>query len=580
MKTSRIALAGALTIGLAAAAAGCGSGGTSTANNTPTTKPVSGGTIVYALPPATNINWYFPLATSGNNSLYNAQLTTQLYKPLIWINSKYTINYQSSIAQKITSNKSGTVYHVFMNPKWKWSDGTPVTSADVLWTWQIIQATSASNAPAPWPFVGAGSGDVPTGIQSVVANSKYEFTVTLKKPANQSWFIYNGLSDFMPLPVQDTLWNKYPNNITQEVKYLGQQATNPKFDNIVDGPYKLASATANQSWTLVPNPTYPGHKAYDKIILTYEGSNASEFAALKTGAVQVGYVDLSEYGARKELTSDNLFPSYGFDYNYLALNLNSKAQNGLGPVFQQLYVRQAMEMALNQQAVDTAIFHGYAPPQYGPIPTTPATAYLDPRLKKPIYPYSPSKAKKLLESHGWSMQNGVMTKNGLKLAFTIIYSSGNTSLDEQLALFQQNFAAIGIKVNLKPEPFATMLGIIANPADEGQWDAAGGIGIIYGGSYPTGQSLFGTGGGNNFAGYSSKKEDQLIAATHAPQPSTAANLQTYFNYEYYTAQQVPGYLWTNQVGTINAVATNVHNVQQYSNGLTGYPQFQYWWAAK
>ncbi|NMP24454.1 hypothetical protein HIJ39_19210 [Sulfobacillus sp. DSM 109850] len=101
--------------------------------------------------------------------------------------------WKSSVASKITYNNAGTVYHVFIGKKWKWSNGQPVTAQDLLFSWNAMKAASAANAPSPWPYVGAGTGDIPDGIASVVANNSHEVTFTLKQPANQQWFIYNGL---------------------------------------------------------------------------------------------------------------------------------------------------------------------------------------------------------------------------------------------------------------------------------------------------------------------------------------------------------------------------------------------------
>ncbi len=577
MKAHRMALAGGLAVSMAAIVAGCGV--STAASHHTALKPVRGGTIVVALPPQTNLTWYFPLSNSSNNTLYNGQLNAAMYLPLLYTNNKYNIQYQNSVADKVTYNSAGTVFHVFLNHKWHWSDGKPVTSADVLWTWKIIQAISAKNAPAPWPYTGAGTGDIPQGVKSVVANGQYEFTVTLKQPANQQWFIYNGLGQLQPLPMQ--AWNKYPKNIHQEIVYLGKQATNPKFDTVVDGPYKLASAVSSQSWKLVPNNAYSGPHALSNIILAYQGSNSSEFAALKTGSVQVGYVDLSEFGARGELKSvDNLWAGYNFGYQFLSLNLNSNAEGGMGPVFQQLYVRQALEMAIPQPAIDKSIYFGYAPPQYGPIPSKPATSFLDPALQKPTYPYNLAKAKKLLTSNGWKETGGVMTKNGQKLAFTIMYSSGSQATTDEMALIQSDFAQIGVKVTLDPQPFASMVGIITNPADEGKWDAVSGIGITYGGSYPSGEEVFKNGGGLDFFGYNDPTENALITKTTQPAANAAANLRTFFQFESYTAKQLP-VLFINNPGTIEAVAKNVHGVNQATlNPVTGYPLWQYWWIGK
>ncbi|MCL5116009.1 MAG: peptide ABC transporter substrate-binding protein [Firmicutes bacterium] len=573
----RIALVGAMAVGMAVIAAGCGSNSSNQGSGTGSATPQSGGTIVYALPPQTNLNWYMPLVDGQYDSLYNFQLIYSLYKPLIWINNKYQIDWSSSIADKITYNSSGTVYHVFLNPKWHWSNGQPVTSQDVLFTWNVIKAASAPNAPSPWPYVAAGTGDIPNGVQSIVANSAHELTVTLTQPANQQWFEYNGLAQLTPMPA---VWNKYPTNMTQELKYLGANGTNPNFDTVVDGPFKLQSATANQNWVMVPNKAYSGHKAYaSRFIFTYEGSNSAEFAALKTNTVQVGYLDLAEYGAKAELTNDVVRPGYPFDYQDVELNLSKNAPNGLGQAFSQLYVRQALEMGIDQNATDTAIYHGFAAPQYGPIPVQPKTQFLDPRLTKPLYPYNPAQGKKLLEQNGWHEVNGVMTKNGVKLQFTLMYASGSASTDSQMALLQQDWAKEGVKVTLKPIPFASLIGIIDTPSDANQWAAAGGQGIIYGGSYPTGGQLFGATGGLNNFGYNDATENSLIAATHKPAASTAQSLKTFDQYEYYTAHNLP-VLWVNNVATLGVNAKTVHNSYKYGNPLTGYPQFQYFWISQ
>lgn len=578
MKSRSMLLTGGLALSMTAMIAGCGATSTSS-SSVVSNRPVSGGTIVNALPPQTNLTWYFPLGDAANDTLYDFQLIDAMYMPLFYVDNQYTINYGDSIASRVTYNKAGTVYHVYMNPKWKWSDGQPVTSADVLWTWNIIRAISAPSAPAPWPYEDANQGDIPNGVKSIVANGNYEFTVTLSKPANQQWFIYNGLSQLSPMPEQ--AWNKYPSNLTEEITYLGKNATNPSFDTVVDGAYKLGQAISSQSWTLIPNAHFSGRRAYDKIVMAYEGSNAAEFAALKTGAVQVGYVDLAEYGARGELKDvDTLWPGYNFGFQFLSLNLNAHAEAGLGPVFSQLYVRQALEEAIDQKTINRDIYYGYAPPQYGPIPSKPATAYLDPTLEKPLYPFNLSAAKALLTSHGWHEVNGVMTKGGQSLAFKLMYSSGSQSTTDEMTLIQNEWASIGVKVTLLPEPFATMVGIITSPADVSKWDAVSGIGWTYGGSYPSGDEIFEPSAELNFYGYNNPKENSLISTTIAPAASEEASLKAFFSYETYTSKELP-VLFINNPGTIEAVAKNVHDVTPTTlNPVTGYALYQDWWVGK
>ena len=85
MKRNKVALASGLLLASSLALAGCGSSPGQTTTGA-TGKPQSGGTLVMALPPATNINWYFPLMNGLDDSLYNAWVQNMMYKPLITLN--------------------------------------------------------------------------------------------------------------------------------------------------------------------------------------------------------------------------------------------------------------------------------------------------------------------------------------------------------------------------------------------------------------------------------------------------------------------------------------------------------------
>lgn len=567
----------AMTTGATLLLAGCGSGGSasnSTGANSQT--PKAGGTINFALPSSTNLNWFLPLSNAASDSVYNTQLIDQLYKPLLWINNQYQIDWGSSIAKNITYNSAGTVYHVFLNPKWTWSDGTPVTSKDILFTWNVIKAASASNAAQPWPFVGAGTGDIPNGIKSVVANSPTEVTITLDKPANQQWFIYNGIIQLTPMP--EHAWNKYPSNISQEIAYLGKNATNLMFDSVVDGPFKPQSATANQSWVIVPNKTYPGHKSLvNKIVFTYEATNTSEFAALKAGDVNVGWLDASQLGAKGSLTSmgDKITPLYPFGIFWTEMNMwpGSPSRS----IFNHLYVRQALQMGLDNQGAAQDIYKGYATPIYGPVPRVPKTQFLDPNLTNP-YPFNIAKAKQLLESHGWKEVNGVMTKGSQQMKFTMIFVNGLTSTQDTAELMKQDWAQMGVDVSLKPMPFANFLQT-TSAKNNTSWQLAYGSGWDYNGPgfYPTGGQLFSSTAPSG-TGFSSAQEDALIAATHKPYATTQQTMQHFFAYQDYTAKTLP-FLWNDNLATLWVTGANVHNVVKYADSATDFPQMQYWWVS-
>ena len=564
--------------------AGCGaSAGQPSAQSRNSTAPVSaasvqpvqkGGTLVVALAPSTNIDWYLPLTNAANASIYNAALQILLYPGVIYIGSNYAIDWNDSFASSIDYNASGTVYTIHLKKNWVWSDGKPVTAQDVVWDYDLIKATDAPNAPAPWPNYNAGSGGVPDNVKSVVALDKYTVQITLKKPVNQQWFIYNGIGQLTALP--EHAWNKYPNNMTQEIEYLGKEATNPSFFNVVDGPFKLVTAKQNQEWVLTPNPTFGGHKStLNKLIFQYEGSADAEFAALRSGTIGLGYLDPSQWNSRNSLLQMGytIVPAYNFGYYFIELNLQKGSP--LYSAFNDLKVREALEYAMNQNEIDQDIYHGFAPPLYGPIPSQPKTVFYDPSLNN-LFAYNPAKAKQLLESDGWKLENGVMTKDGQKLQFTMLVSSGSESTIQEAELVQQDWKQIGVDVTLQEMPFNQEIGIMSDTKNPGKWAAAAGTGITYGGSYPSGELLFEPGGLDNF-GYSDPTADKLIAKTTEPVSSQAENLKNFFAYEDYIAKQLP-VLWQNVPAGITVIAPNVHNATtQVLNPTTGYSLLNYIW---
>jgi len=535
--------------------------------------PQKGGTIVYALPTDTNIPWYFPYTNSSNATLYVGQLTGLLYQPLLYVNYKDQIDYSQSIAQKVTFNPQGTVFHVFMNPKWKWSDGTPITTADAQFGWNVLLATDASKT-APWPNRNNGNGNVPANVKSFQVNSKYEFTITLKQPANQEWFIYNGIGQIAILPAH--AWNKYPTNIQQEIAYLGKNATNANFDNPVSGAFKLQSAVQNQAWTLVPNTNYSGQVPYvSRLILQYEASDTAEFAGLKTGQIQVGYLPAALFNARLEL-GDKMIDQPPFSYRFVWPNMTSGAENGVNKIFDNLYVREAMYMAINDNVIANLIFHGYASAEYGPIPAVPKTDFLSPSAMKAPYPYSPAKGKALLEQNGWQEVNGVMTKDGMSMNFTLAYPSGNQAVTETMEVLQQGWAQEGIKVTLVPQPFATLVGYLSQPS---KWELVSGIGIIYGGGYPSGENLFYKNQNLDLNGWNNPTENALIQATESPAPNAQASLQRFYAYEDFTQKELPA-LWMPSPAGLGEVAPTVHGYTAYTaNWVTGAFLPQYWWVS-
>lgn len=562
-----------LTVGLAA----CGSTTpASTATPASPTTPKSGGTAVIAFTTQQSPNWFFPLRSAQTDTVTNEQVELMMYKPLIAVNAHDQLDYSRSLAQSITWNSTGQVYTIQLNPKWHWSNGQPVTSADVVFSYQVMKAASAANTP--WVFWGQGFGGFPGIWKSVTATGRHTVVVTLTAPRNPAWFVRNGLGQIIPAPA--SVWDKYPTHMTQELQYINSIANSPTNQafKVVDGPYQFNGFQANNYWQFVPNPHYNGHKSYlSKVIYQYETSSSGEFAALKTGTINVGSLPPSLAGAKGALAQDTIVPAYMIGFNYMVPNQNSAAPNGIGKAFQQLAVRQALQMGIDQSAIIRDFYHGYAVMNDTTLASLPKTSFFNSALAKNPYPFSPKKGKALLEKNGWHLSNGVMTKNGIALKFNLIYASGSNAGKDVAELLKNDWGQEGIQVSLTPQPFNEVVTHGAANASKWamiDWNQAVG-GWTYGTGYPSGGGLFSTTGSENMGSYDSSAMDQLIQSTYAP-GTASQSLQHLYTYEQFAATHLP-VLFLPEPAEIVAHSQNLHGVMSTFDPAGALFLPNHWW---
>ena len=408
-----------------------------------------------------------------------------------------------------------------------------------------------------------------------MALNSHTVQVTVSQPVNPDWFILNGLGQISPVPA--SVWDKYPQSMTDNMKRILHVANSPGAPEyqVVDGPYRFVSMKPNTDWIFQANPHYDGHKAtIQKLIFQYETSTQSEFLGLKNGTIDVGYLPSNLWNSQSQLTHDVLSTPYILGYNYLQPNLSSKAPGHIGAAFSHAYVRQALEMGINQQGIINTFFHGHGVVEDSPVPAKPPTKFYDPALAKPPFGYNPKAGLALLEHHGWTLQNGVLTKNGIRLAFNMIYMSGDPTLTHMVELIKSTWAQEGIQVSLQAEPFANVIGT-ASQSDPSKWQMAfwGGGWTYEPDFYPSGDGLLNSGGGANDGGYANHHMDQLINATTNLTGTSAQIRQRMDAYLQYAAQQVPVIWlpWTSSsyVGTgFPEHATTVHGTVKTFNLVT------------
>jgi len=554
---------------LALVLAGCGASTTTASSIAPglNTKEVTllGGIQVEP-------NFWFPITSVSTCSTENYGVSSLMYEPLLYVNKHDVINFNRSIASGITVSDHDRVYTVTLNPKWRWSNGRPVTAQDVVYAWDIIDA--ASQPTAPWTYCLVGSGGVPNDWQSVVAKNPYTVVITTTQPVNPVWFELNGIAQIIPIP--KSVWDVH-HNMTKELNYIntiGNSPTNPAF-KVIDGPYGFGTFVDNEYWTMVANPHYVGHKATIKTLLfEYDTSSSNVFANLRKGVFATAGIPSSYYADRGQLPKyyQQEVAPYSFCFNYMVPNLSPQAPGHINRIFDQLYVRQALQLGIDQPAIIKDFYDGLAVPTYSPVPSQPRTVFYDPNVPK--YPFNPAEGKALLLKHGWKLVNGVMTKNGQPLAFQFLVASGSNTDNHIAELIKADWAAEGIDATIKEEPFNQ---VIAATLSQFQLEWWGG-GWCYGAEYPSGGALFGSGSSSNSGDYSSQQMNKLIAETHAPQTPAQA-LKSLDAYQAYAAEQLP-VLYLPTATNMQVVKDGLHGVNSDYNPLSGYMAYNRWYIGK
>lgn len=499
------------------------------------------------------VSWYLPVMPAAQSTLPNAQASAQLFQPLVWIGQKYTVDWPDSLAQSVTWNAAGTVYRITLKP-WRWSNGQPVTAKDVLFTWSVLKAASSSAPaapPAPWPDGGDGTGGVPQNVASVTADGTRTVVIRLKQPANPQWFLYNGIAQFVPMPA--AALDRYPNDAVRELKYLAQ--VGPKPPAVVDGAFRVEQAVPEQRWVLVPNPAFVGPKpGVSRLTLLYEASDTAAAVALKTGAATWGVLP----PAYATVAKGERTPTAPLGFRGVWLNWRAP---GIGRAFADPTVRQALQEAIDEPAIVRTVYHGAAAPDYGPVPAIPSPL-VNPALRGPVYPYNPDAAAAALARDGWTLAGNVRVKNGQPLRFTLLVPASSQA-DQQVAeVLQQDWARIGVQVNLQPEQLPDIIGTMSQKATG--WQAVAELGLTYGGNWPTGESLFLPGASFNFGGVDIPALDAAIRATLAPD----ATVKTLQAYELTAAQTLP-VLWLPQPGGVVVHDPRLKGLSRAWVGLTG-----------
>jgi peptide/nickel transport system substrate-binding protein len=581
-------------------AAGCSSSGTASGQPA-ASRPARGGVATIATLRGSDADWIFPFESVLYANAANIDDFQQLmYRPLYFFggdDESVEVNYQLSAARPPVFRDGGTVVVITLK-HWKWSDGESVDSQDVIFWLHMMEAEKDS-------WFGYVPGLIPDNIASMAITGRWQVTLTLTRPYSATWFTDNELSQITPMPMAWDIsaaggapgsggcttdsagdhWAKCKavyQYLTMLARNTRDYASAGSIWATEDGPWKLSSYNIAGPITFVPNPKYSGSpRPYlsELKFVTYP-TDAAELGALRhSSPVDVAAVPQAGLAAKAAgpqmpvhaavLPGFRLEASYQYGVNFFYINFHNPVY---GPVFRQLYFRQALQYLVDQNAIIADTMGGYGYPTTGPVPDEPPTRWLSPAQRgQGPYPFSIAKAKSLMTSHGWTEINGIDTctrpgvaagdcgagiKGGLRLSLNLTFAAlGQQSA--QATIYAADAARAGIRLagSYYGETLAGEPTPCSGPACT--WEMLDFGGWTYSPDYaPTGEDLFLTGSGLNVGSYSSATMNSLIAAT---QDSSSA--AAYMRYATYAADQLP-VIWVPVPFQVVAVRSALHGVEQ------------------
>lgn len=603
-------------------AAGCGSSGNSPAASNSGGASVKGAVATLANLNGAGANCIYPFTGTQCASVTNFEdFENLMVRPLYMFggnsNTSISVNYPLSPADAPVYSNGGKT--VVINMKgWAWSDGTKVDANSLMLNLNLLSAEKTG-------YYGYTPGLMPDNIVSYKATGPDQVTIQLKQGYSSIWFTYNQLAILTPMPaawdvsaagaaagsggcLTDSAadgWAKCKAVYTfmnAQNKDTATFATNPLWQ-VVDGPWKLSSFNISGNYTFVPNAKYSGSpkaSIAELKFVTYT-SDTAIYTALKTGALSSGgpngavpTTDLPPAGAGFVPPSNPLAsagyvlqPSFQFAIGFAYINFNNPQY---GPVFKQLYFRQAMQMLDNQAGMSKAVGRGYAYPTPAGVPPFPKSQWVSPAMNlnagQGPYPYDPTKAEALLKSHGWQVVGGVLTcqsagtgaancgagiAKGTQAKFSMAYTSGISTQADDVSILKSGLALAGIQLTPQAQTFNTLLGdtVPCKPTQAScKWTFLYLGGWLFNGPgfEPTGEALYETGVPSNSGSFTDPLMDQYTKATQ-----TSSSLSAFDTYADYTATQLPA-LWMPWGTGIQAVKTSLHNVTQ-NPMLTFFPEY-------
>jgi peptide/nickel transport system substrate-binding protein len=461
-----------------------------------TSQKASAGSVVFGAeqePPCLNG------ALEGCNNTWTSWTSGVALASAMIVKPNFT--FANYMASKVAVTKRPFTVTVTLKKNAKWSDGKPVTAADLIFTWRVfIDPKNEVAGRSGWDSISRAR-------QINAKTARFVF----KKP----------YAPYKPLLTQ-SIFPKHALEGTNFNEVWNNNYNNKSGVSMASGPFKVQSYTKGQNLVMVRNTTFFGKRpAVDRITFRFITNTDSEIQAVRGGEVDAIYpqpqLQLAQLRGQSGLRVQT---NAGTTLEHIDLNQQSKNSN---PLLRQRWFRQAIAYSINRPAMVRQLFRTLNPG----LPVLQNLTYTNqqkglyqPSFRK--YAHSAARVTSLFRGHGCTKGgDGIWSCAGTRASVRFGTTAGNRLRELALEILQAQAKSNGIEFRPDSQPSRLFFPRVS----EGDYDLA--LFAWVGTGDPAGQTdIYGCGepktadnptgaGGSNWKGYCNANVTRLLKAADA-----------------------------------------------------------------
>ena len=336
--------------------------------------------------------------------------------------------------------RDGIALTYTIQPEATWGDNTPVTTDDVIFTYEV----------GAHPQSGISNAELYRRITGIDVVDDRTFVMHVDRVT----FEYNSLADFRLLPahLEREAFEADPVGYRNRTTF-DTDTTNP---GLWFGPYRITEVSSGAFVVLEPNPTWWGEPPqFERVVVKVVENTAALEANLLSGGIDMiaGELGLTidqalafekRHGANYQIVYEP-----GLVYEHVDLNLDN-------PILADPRVRKALIMALDREALSQQLFEGRQPVAHTSVNPLDWVYAED----VPHYQEDLVAAGALLDEAGWNeLRNGVRhNAQGERLSLELMTTAGNRTRELVQQVLQSQWQRLGIEVSIRNEPARVFFG--------------------------------------------------------------------------------------------------------------------------